>query len=88
MNRVEIINALTDILHKSFHVPKDLCTPDFYDLPLTSERFHFDGGLLLYFFFEAEKHFSIRIPQGRLDDYRFSSISGMAQIIEECLHDG
>ena len=85
LTKENIVIRVNEILSKVFHIStKYLCDNNF-DQPLTGSGFNLSAASMVYLFFEIEKIFKIHIPAYMLDDYAFSSICSISEIVRMCL---
>ncbi len=81
-NITEIICAL---LRKHFDIAEEKLEERFWKEPLTGFHFGLSGADLVYLLFEAEKTFDIKITEGQLENYGFSTIEKVAGCVAESI---
>jgi len=86
MNKEMVSARLVDLLTSRLGMDKALLNSENFDLMLTGDVFMFGDIDMAYLFCEVEKAFSIRIPREMLDDYGFSTLNKIADIVLK-LHD-
>lgn len=78
-----IIGSIFELLHAKFQINSNLLTEDNLNKPLTGQTFGFTARDLVYLYFEIEKRFGINIEEQQLLNYRFNSINGIKNIINQ-----
>lgn len=81
MNTIK--DNVKEILRDKFRFSDALLDEIHWDEPLTGRRFSFSGTDLAYLLFEVEGLFDIRIDSRFFDQYGFSSLTKIIQIIEQ-----
>lgn len=77
-----LTEAVIKILHEKFRVPTENLSPEFWEAPLTSDKFAFSTQKLVVLFFEIEKRFNIRIPESILENYGFLTIGKIIDAVK------
>ena len=82
MTRETIRQGVLEVLRAKLHCPAELLAEENWDEPLTGRTFGLSAGDLTYLLLETEKALGVRVPEGCLRDYGFSTlnkiIDGMA----------
>ncbi|QNK41198.1 hypothetical protein [Caproicibacter fermentans] len=78
----EIRKMVINILYEKFDIPNSYLNLEYWSQPLTGNVFHFSGVDLTYLFFEVEKVYHIHINSSDLEDYAFSSINKISEIVQ------
>ncbi|MCL2203421.1 MAG: hypothetical protein FWB88_05740 [Defluviitaleaceae bacterium] len=81
MDREMVYATLVKILTSHLGMDENRLDSDSYDLMLTGDCLRQDDVSMVYLFCEVEKAFGIRIPREMLDDYGFSTINKIADIV-------
>ena len=81
MSKETILASLTAILTSRFGIEKSLLNVENFDLMLMGNIFRLNGVSMAYLFCEVEKAFSICIPKEMLEDYGFSTVNKIVDII-------
>lgn len=84
-NRESICEQIEEMLKASFKIDDSYLCQENRSKNLLSSPFNFDGIVLTYLFAEVEKNFQIRIAPEELDNYAFTTIHGIAEIVERHL---
>lgn len=76
-----IHDIICDILIEKLRIPKDLLVAENMSKPLTGSPFHLSCIKLTYLFFEVEKALHIRIDSDCLQNYGFSTLGNIEEIV-------
>lgn len=76
-----VISAVT----KCTGIPLDKFEPSYWQEPLTGSTFNLFAVDLIYILFEIEQELNIQIPPEALEQYSFSSVSGICSAIRQVL---
>ena len=84
LTRETIRQGVLEVLRDKLHCPAELLAEENWDEPLTGRTFGLTAVELTYLLLETEKALGVRVPEGYLRDYGFSTlnkiIDGMATI--------
>lgn len=83
MSHEAIRQRIADVLVGRFGISEEQLAADCWDVPLTGSVFRFSAVDLTYLFLELEKAFSVRIGREHLDEYGFSTLNNIAEILEK-----
>jgi hypothetical protein len=78
-NMIEIV---TNVLHKRLALDELILTEENWDKPLTCNPFNLSGVMMCYLLFEIENYLNIRFRCEEMNEYGFSSIRKIAQLIQ------
>ena len=82
LTRETIRQGVLEVLRDKLHCPAELLAEENWDEPPDRENVWTDGRDLTYLLLETEKALGVRVPEGCLRDYGFSTlnkiIDGMA----------
>ena len=82
LTRETIRQGVLEVLRDKLHCPAELLAEENWEEPLTGRTFGLTAVDLTYLLLETEKALGVRVPEGCLRDYGFSTlnkiIDGMA----------
>ena len=81
MSKESVYATLSTILTSRIGIDETRLGIESRDLILTGDIFRLDDITMVYLFCEVEKTFGLRIPREILDDYGFSTISKIVDIV-------
>ncbi|GAA4653034.1 hypothetical protein GCM10023142_01720 [Anaerocolumna aminovalerica] len=82
MKEITINNRVVEVLHQKFHLPHDILIQKNWDKPLTEEPFYFSDIEMVYLLFELEKSYGMCVKSEDMDDYGYSTIRKITNIME------
>ena len=82
MKEITINNRVVEVLHQKFHLPHDILIQKHWDKPLTLEPFYFSDIEMVYLLFELEKSYGMCVKSEDMDDYGYSTIRKITNIME------
>jgi acyl carrier protein len=77
---------ILDVIENISFIPKGNLASEYWDEPLTGEKFRLTSVDLVYLYFELEKRFNIRIEEKYLGNYGFNSINSIAVALSDHVH--
>ena len=79
------IKTIISTIRELYPFTEEWLISENFDEPLTGRLFGFSKIELVYLFFELEKKLGITFEEQGLKDYGFSSINGIANLIDQSM---
>lgn len=90
-NREQVREKIKNLLEREFSVDWSTISQEDCAKSIFLQPFNFDGIILVYLLAEIEKQFRIKIPENYFDEYSFSTVDGIVnvvyQVCRETSHD-
>ena len=84
-NSAEIQNEVVRLLISKFNIAPEICKEENFKKPLTGDVWRMLGTDLAVLYFELEKLFEIRFTEADVQNYGFSSLEKIVNLINQKL---
>ena len=81
INREQVRKKIESLLERKFSVDWSTISQEDCAKSIFLQPFNFDGIILVYLLAEIEKYFGIKIPQNYFDEYSFSTVDGIVNVV-------